>query len=585
MTLTKIEFAPGVHKDFTPLTNEGSFQDGDKIRFRDRMAENIGGWRKALASQVSGVPRAIKTWTTLSGQKTAAIGTSQKLYIFDGIRFHDITPYEESGTLGTDPFSVTSGSPVVTVTDPSHNRSAGDYVNFSGASAVGGITIDGEYSVTAVIDVSTYTVTHGSNATSTATGGGSSVAYNYEISIGRDDATLLYGWGAGVWNQGTWGTPRSSNPVVADLRVWTLDNWGEDLLCMPRGGNLYWWDATNGVGARAQKVAAAPTGEFFVVDGENREVIVFGADGDPLNIQWCDQNDFTDWTPTATNTADERRLLGGSSIVGALVTKGEILIWTDVALHGMQYTYRGDFNYALRKIGMQCGLIGMNAAASHGSTAWWMGNNQNFYVYDGRVRILSCPIRKDVFDNLTALQSDKVFAGVNGAHMEIWWFWQSDSGTENDRYTIYNFGENIWYHGTLERTAWADKEVFDYPLALDASGYLREHEYGKNDDGNALASYVETGEFDLGDGDKLMFLNGIVPDFVQSGTVQITLKARKWPNSEQVTKGPVNVTSSDDYIRPRIRGRQVSLRVGSNEVDASWRIGRLRFDAMPDGSL
>jgi len=452
-----------------------------------------------------------------------------------------------------------------------------------GAAAVGGITIDGEYTVTAVVGTGTYTITHSSSATSTAVGGGASVAYNYEIDVGLDDTTLLYGFGAGVFNQDTWGTPRSSNPVTAGCRVWTLENWGEDLLCMPRGGNLYHWDATNGVGTRAQLVANAPTGEFFIVDPENREVIVFGEDGDPLGIKWCDQNDFTTWTASATNTADERRLLVGSKIVGAVRTKGEILVWTDVSLHGLTFTFRGDFNYALRTIGEKCGLIGINAAGSHGSTAWWMGNNRNFYVYDGRVKILPCPLRKDVFDNLTALQSDKVYAGVNGAHMEIWFFWQSDDGSENDRYTIYNFGENLWYHGTLERTAWADKDTFDYPMAMDSAGFLREHEVGKNDDGNALQSFIESGEFDIGDGDELMFLNGVIPDFVQTGTVEITMKARKWPNGEQITKGPVSVTTSTDYIRPRIRGRQVAIRIGSNEVDAAWRIGRLRFDLKKDG--
>lgn len=583
MPYTKVDFRPGINKDFTQLTGEGAFYDCEKVRFRDGLAENIGGWRKALDDTVTGIPRSGHSWATNTGLKVTAIGTSKKLYVHSGGAFHDITPIRDSGTLGADPFSMTSGSAVVTVTDANHGLGANEYVHFSGAAAAGGITVEGEYSVTSVTDSGHYTITHSSQATSTTTGGGAVVAYQYEIAIGIDSSIYGYGWGAGTWGMSTWGTARSSSDIKIGLRIWTLDNWGEDLLCMPRGGNLYVWDASAGTATRATVVTQAPTGEFFIVDPENRTVIVFGEDDDSVGIKWCDQNDYTNWTASAATTADERRLLKGAKIIGAVRTSGEILVWTDVSLHGLQWTYRGDFVYALRTIGEQCGLIGINAAATHGTTVWWMSSNKNFYVYDGRVRILSCPLRKDVFDNLTVLQSDKVFAGINSGHMEVWWFWQSGDGSENDRYTIYNFGEGTWYHGTMERTAWIDKGILEYPVALDGSGYLREHEVGKNDDGAALESWVESGDFDIGDGDDIMFVGGIIPDFVLSGTVRITMKARKFPNTEQITKGPIDVDSSKGYIRPRIRGRQIAVRIGSNEVDASWRFGRLRFDIQPDG--
>lgn len=579
---TKVQFRPGIQRDLTPLSGEGTFYDCEKVRFRDGLAENIGGWRKPIASLVVGLPRKLHAWTNNQGTRLAAIGTSKRLYIYDGVLLHNITPLKSSGTLGSNPFSVTSGSAVVTVKDTNHDNAVGDYVIFSGASAVGGIAIDGEYTVTTIIDSNTYTVTHGSNATSTATGGGASVAYEYEISIGYDEATYLYGYGAGTYGQETWGTPRSANAVVQSLRYWSADNWGEDLLAMPRGGSLYHWDATNGVTTRATKVTNAPTGEVMLVDPESRHVIVFGEDGDPVGIKWCDQNDFTNWTASATTTADERRLLKGAKIVSAIRTKGEILIWTDASLHGMQYTNRGDFAYALRTIGEQCGLLAPNAAAAQGDVAYWMGQ-RNFYLYDGRVRVLPSPLRKEVFDNLETTQLDKIAAGTNSQHNEIWWFWQSTAGSENDRFTIYNYGERIWYHGNLERTAWADKTVWDYPMAMDSVGQLRDHEFGYNDDGNAMTTWVETGDFDIADGDDIMLMGGIIPDFVQSGTVTLTLKARKYPNTEQISKGPYNVTASDDYIKARIRGRQVAVRVGSAEVDAMWRMGVLRYDARPDG--
>lgn len=589
MGLTKVAFKPGIHKDLTQLSSEGSFYDCEKVRFRDGLPENIGGWRKLLETGVTGIPREVHTWANNAGSKITAIGTSKKLYLFYGNQFFDITPLDDSGTLGNNPFTTNAaGSAVVTVSDTAHGRAAGDYIHFTGTTGpIDGIPaseFNTELTVTSVIDNDTYTITLTTTATAgSVSGGGSGVDYEYEIGIGKDSTSYGYGYGAGTYNLGTWGTPRSSSNVTLDLRVWSLDNWGEDLLCMPRGGNLYVWDATNGPETRATLVSNAPTGEFFLVDPNNREVIVFGEDGDPVGIKWCDQNDYTNWTASATTTADERRLLKGAKIVGALLTKGEILIWTDVSLHGMQFTYSGDFVYALRDIGQNCGLLGINAAAVHGATAWWMGNNKNFYVYDGRVRVLQSPLRREVFDNLDFEQKDKVYAGLNSAHTEIWFFWQSTAGSENDRYTIFNYGEAVWYHGTLERTAWADKDVYDYPLALNSSGYLFEHEYGYNDDGSALESWVESGDFDLGDGDVIMFMNGVIPDFTITGTGLLTLKARKYPNTEQITKGPIDVTSSTKYVKPRLRGRQCAVRFGSNEVDAQWRFGSLRFDIRPDG--
>ena len=583
MAYNPVTFLPGVFTDVTEFTAEGRWHRSNRIRFRDGLPEVIGGWIRRNETALNGVPRALHAWGAIDGTRNLAIGTSSKLLVQQGGSDFNITPIRDSGTLGTDPFTTTISSAVVSVADTAHGLEEGATVSFSGATAVGGITIDGEYTVTAVTSADAYTITHSAAATSGATGGGAAVDYSYEINVGQSNSVGGFGFGASTFGAETWGTPRSTTQVTLDLRLWSLINWGEDLLANPRGDKLYFWDESAGTGTRATVVAASPTADYYIVSPDDEHVIALGAGGDPLRVQWCDQSDFTNWTASSATTAGSRTLRYGSKIIGARVTRNLILIWTDKAVFSMRYVGT-PFTFEIRTVALRGVALGPFAATEYGDAVYWMGDG-NFYRYDGRVSHVPCTVLRYVFDDLDYEQRSKIHCGVNEAHQEIWWFYPSASGSgENDLYVKYDVREQLWDVGVLPRTAWIDRGVFDGPIAADASGYLYDHESGYTDNGVALGEFLVSGEFDIAESDRIMFLRRFIPDIlITSGTVLLTFFGRKYPNQEQISKGPFMVDSTTKFVPPRLRARRVSMRMGDSTAGTFWRGGRPMADTIAKG--
>lgn len=563
---------------------------GDMVRFRNGLAQKIGGWQRGDGTFV-GKCRALFDWRSNSQAKYIALGTNKKLYIWSGGNIYDITPIRTSGTLGLNPFSMTDTSAVVAVTHNTHGNSAGDYVHYSGATAAGGITIDGEYTVTAVTNANEYTITHSAAATSTTTGGGAAVAYQYEIHVGAEDSLYGTGYGTGGYGLSTYGTPRTTTTILFSARTWSLDNWGEDLIANPRGGGIYVWDSSVGTGTRATAMSGAPSTALFTMTfNENRHVMAFGAhDGaadDPLNTRWCTSEDYTDWTPAETNTAGDKRLDGGNELICAVKAKGESVVYSNFFMWSMVFTGPPD-QFTFKPIGTNGGILGPNAVVEMDGAVYWLGY-QDFYVYDGAVRVIPCEVHNHVFDDFNFVQKAKVHAHVNRLFGEIWWFYCSAGSAEIDKYVILNVRENLWSIGSLVRTAAVgDSDLFDVPYAAGADGYLYDHDTGTdNDVAAAITAYLESGGIEIVDGEAMMLIDRFVPDFeTLTGSVDVTFKAKRYPqSSETISDTTLNITSATELARPRVKGRQMSVRIESNDLLDHWRFGgALRIGVKPYG--
>lgn len=585
---TELDFLPGIVTEGADRDLKGRWKSGSNVRFRKKLPEKIGGWSKAFATAFTGICRTMLAWSTLALAKYIALGTHSKLQLFDGSALYNITPLDASGNL-TDPFSTTNTSAVVNVADVAHARGEGDTVIFSGASAVGGITVDGTYTVTSVVDSDNYTITHGSAATSTAGPGGGTVAYQYELSIGAINSSFGLGWGAGAWGASTWGTARSTSNFLRKARTWSLDLWGEDLIANPRGGKVYAWDASVGTGTRAAEIAAAPdTAKFIIVSPQDRHLIAFGAhDGsvdDPKLVRWCDQEDYTDWTPTSTNTAGDKRLDVGNEIVSALRSQQEILIWTDLAFYSMFFT-GPPYTFGFREQAEQCGLVGPNARIlDRTGVAYWMGC-QDFFVYDGRVRLLPCDVRNYVMGDMNEQQRDKIVCGSNREFTELIWLYPSAASAEIDRWVAYELETQVWSLGSFARTAWIDRSVFaQKPIAAGADGYLYQHETGQAGDGAAIAWHLESYDAEIGQGGQMMHVGKLWPNFLEfAGSMTVYLKSRRYPQGAQKTKGPYTIGPATEYKAVRARGRQMAIRVEGSGLSDAFRMGKWRATIQPDG--
>ncbi|HMA77699.1 MAG TPA: hypothetical protein VKP88_00990 [Candidatus Paceibacterota bacterium] len=613
MPLQKFKIKPGINRERTSYANEGTWYAGDKIRFRQGLPEKIGGWRRISTNTFLGVCRSLWNWLSLIGQQFIGVGTNLKFYVAQGGAYYDVTPIRATESL-TDPFDTTSGSAVVTVTDTAHGAIAGDYVAFSGASAVGGITVDGEYAITSITDADTYTVTHTSAATSTSSGGGS-VNAAYQLNTGQAIATPSVGWGAGTFGAGPWGVGVATQK---DIRLWSQSNFGEDLVFGPRGDGMYYWDVTNGTSTRAVNVSSlagasgVPTVQnYILVSDIYRFVFAFGTNElggstqDPMLIRWSDQESAVQWTPAATNQAGSIRLSRGTKIVTAKLTRQEILCWTDSAVYSLQYVGVPAI-WAVQLIGASSSIISQNAVAHNSGRTYWMGVDK-FYVYDGTVKTLNCDLRRYVFSDINKEQSSQVFAGTNEGFNEVWWFYCSAGSTAVDKYVIFNYAQNIWYYGTLARTAWLDLGLREFPVAATYTNNLVEHESGVDDVETgtpaAINAYIESADTDLDDGHKFMFIRRVLPDITFEGStadapsVNFTLYPKKAsgsgrndPLSEggQSTAGTTRSATSPveeytDTVYLRVRGRQVAVRVESDALGVQWQLGTPSLDMRPDG--
>ncbi len=692
MPLKKLLLKAGVNKENTRYTNENGWYISDKVRFRQGTPEKIGGWVRVSAETFLGVCRSLWNWVTLGAENLMGVGTNLKYYIERDGAYFDITPIRETVTL-TNPFTATNASSVITVSDTAHGCVTGDFVTFSGSTTLGGnITasvLDQQFQVT-VIDTNSYTISVSpvvANATDAAgSPGGGTVSATYQINTGPEFQVPLYGWGAGGWGSGVWGTGGVS---TSTMRLWSANNWGEDLVFGPRGGGLYYWDATNGVATRGVNVntlggtvtftiatpcvatfsvllaegtavqfsttgalptglstattyylrnvdgatanlSATPTGaiintsgtqsgthsvsllvdvptkqNYILVSDTSRFVLLFGTTDygssvlNPMLIRWSNQESVVDWYPGELNQSRTLTLSHGSEIITALQTRQEIVVFTDSSIYSLQYV-GPPVVWSSQLLADNISIISQNAAATASGVIYWMGVDK-FYLYSGRVQTLRCDLRRHVFGDINTQQFVQVYAGTNEGFNEIWWFYPSSNSYQNNRYVVYNYVEDIWHYGTIGRTAWIDSGLRDYPIGATYSYNLVNHEQGLDDDETgtpvAINAYIESAEFDIEDGEHFGFVWRMVPDLTFQGStadtpqVVMTLYGMNGSGSgfNTDTSKAVARTSTTtieqftNIIYTRIRGRQMIMKIESNQLGTAWQLGSPRIDLRPDG--
>ncbi len=611
MPLTPLTFKPGINNESTSYANEGGWFDCDLVRFHLGLPEKFGGWEKASSSTYLGSARRLHNWVALDGSDFMGVGTHLKYYIEEGGAFNDITPIRVTTAAGDVTFSASNGSTTLTVTDASHGAVQNDFVTFSGAASLGGLVtatiLNAEHQIVSVTDANTYTITLSVTANSSDSGnGGSSVVGAYQINVGLDTTVGGTGWGAGTWGRGTWGSAAGVT-TSTELRLWSHDNFGEDLLINPIDGAIYYWDKTSSLSARAVNITSlagtnnAPiVAKQILVSDIDRHIIAFGCNAqgsstqDNLLIRFSSQESPTDWEARADNTAGDLRLGSGSTFIQALETKREILVWTDKSLHSMRFI-GAPFTFGLQQLASNITIMAPKAAIATEDVVFWMGND-NFYVYGGQTQQMPCTVRDKVFLDFNFAQKDKVVAGVNSQWGEVIWFYPSASSTDNDRYVVYNYLEKVWYYGGMSRTAWIDRGVRQYPIAA-SGGYLYNHEKGTDDDGSAMTCFIESGNIDIGEGDQFVLTRRILPDLKFAGstasnpTVDFTVKTRNYPgaNTAQTGTGTITRTATNpveqwtNEIDLRLRGRSFAFRVDSNTTGVKWELGKPRIDIRPDG--
>jgi hypothetical protein len=615
MALQKLQFKPGIVRDTTDYTNEGGWFDCDKVRFRMGLPETIGGWAKFTSSTMLGTCRSLHVWSTLTGTNYVGAGTSKKFYVIQGDVPYDITPIRLT-TTGTATFTATDGSSTLSITDVAHGAYLGDFVVYSNATTLGGnitaLVLNQEYEITNVVDDDTYeiNVVVLADASDISDGGAATVAA-YQINIGLDTVVLGSGWSAGFWGRGTWSSAADVSVPGANLRLWSQDNFGENLVFNVRGGGIYYWTVSGGVTSRGVNITSltnqsAPViANQVLVSERDRHVVAFGCDPesnpgvqDPLIIRFSSQESVTDWQTRADNTAGELRIGTGSYIVGAVQTKQQVVVFTDIAMYTMQYI-GPPYTFGLTEVSSNISIAGQNAAISTGDSVYWMGTGQ-FYMYNGTVTQMPCSVKEYVFSDINIYQLAKVAAASNAAFAEIWWFYPSATSEVNDKYVVFNYESNIWYYGTMSRTAWQDNAFAGLPIAAAQDGYLYYQESGLNDGSGdvpvPLNAYIESSVVDIGEGDQFMFASRIIPDITfrnstTEPTATFTIKARNYPggnyfgtsNNSVVSTAtvPVQLFTEQSFIR--VRGRSVALRVESNQVNTAWRLGSPRLDVRPDG--
>jgi hypothetical protein len=634
MPLQKLVFRPGVNKENTNYANEEGWYSCDKIRFRSGFPEKIGGWTRNSNNQFLGVCRSLTNWTTLNGTSLIGVGTNSKMYLNKGGAFYDITPIYDTtvnaSTATSGPFFASNGSNTVTVVDATYNPEAGDYVIFSGAANlyssggnVSSTVINTEYQVASVVNATSYTVTIPVNANANDTlHGGNVTTITYLLPSGNDVYTIGRGWGAGPWSRGTWSSGYTTG-IGSQLRLWTQDNFGEDYIFAPRGGEIYYWDASapNAINTRAVTLesaanAAAYSGEYvpnqtnqIISSAVQRFVIAFGANPytpnvasttfDPLLVRWSDQENPFDWVPSATNQSGEQRLSIGSEIIQAVNTRQEILVFTDAAIYSMQYL-GPPYVFGFQLLQDNTSIISPRAAITVNNITYWMGRDK-FFMYSGRVETLPSSLRTFVFQNLNFDQSWQIFAASNEQYSEIWWFYPSTGSTVVDSYVVYNYLDRVWYYGTMGRTAWLDSGTQPFAIGADYNGYLLDHEDGVDDVSGpgpvAIDAYIQSSDFDIGDGHNFGFVWRILPDVTFAGSsatnpsCTMVVKPRTNSGSTYGTPNDTTVTRTQQYpvelftgqVYTRIRGRQMAFRIESAGLGTTWQLGAPRIDIRQDG--
>ena len=626
MPLQKFIFNPGINKEGTDYTAEGGWFDGNLVRFRKGLPEKIGGWQKYIQTSYEGTGRKLHGWVDLDGTKLLGLGTRFKLYIQEGTSYNDITPIRSTTGAGDVTFAATNGSSTITVTDTAHGANEGDFVTFSDAASLGGnitaAVLNQEYQIATVPSTSAFTITAKDTSGTTVTAnssdsgnGGSSTVGTYQITTGLDVFVDGTGWGVGAWSSGAWGST-SALTDANQLRLWSMDNFGEDLISNPRAGSVYYWDKTNGLSTRAVALSSisganlVPTKALQVIVSDiDRHVLVLGADPinaagtartgsiDPLLIAFSDQENATEFEPKSTNTAGSLRCSAGSEIIGGLRARQETLIWTDVALYSLQFI-GPPLTFGLNLINEGVSLIGPNGAVNTPAGVFWM-DKKGFYSYGGNVTPVPCSVKSYVFDDFNEGQAFQVFAFVNKQFNEVGWFYCSADSVVIDRFVAYNYEEQTWNIGQLSRTAWLDEGIVAFPRAAgksNSSHFLFQHETGHDDDGSPMTNvFIESADFDIGDGEEFQFIRRCIPDikFTGSGenqTINVVVKARNFPGSDLTTDQTTAITSSTTKVDTRARGRQAVVRfesdddaVTDSQLGVGFRVGGTRLDIQPNG--
>ena len=610
MAIRKLSFAPGINREGTEYDSEGGWFDCNLVRFRFGRPEKFGGWQKITNNTYEGTARALHNWISNTGEKYLGVGTHLKYYLEFGGNFADITPIRKTSSNSIT-FAATDGSSTITVTDSSHGAVVGDFVTISEAVSLGGnITasvLNTEHQIVTVPTANTYTITASATANSSDTGnGGSGVDGSYQINVGLDNFVAGTGWGVNGWNTGTWGSTNSITSIN-QLRLWSHDNFGENLIINARGGSIYRWVEGDGTSTRAVQLSTVgsaskvPTVGLQVLTSEtDRHLIVLGADPisggnrtgavDPMLVAFSDQENEIEFNPTTTNTAGSVRLSSGSQIIGGVKARQEIIIFTDTSVYSMQFI-GPPFTFSVNLIDNSTGLIGPKAAITAPSGVFFMSYD-SFYVYNGAVQKIPCSVKNKVFSDLNTSQAFKIFGFSNKEHNEVGWFYPSANSQEIDRYVIYNYVDGIWYYGQLVRTAWLDSGVEPFPQAV-KSPNIFQHEVGFDDDGSEMTNvFIESADMDLGDGEQFAFVNKIIPDlkFISEGggNVKLITKVRNFPGDSLNSSSNSVITPTTQQSFIRSRGRQFVLRVESNDGDAGnlgagWRLGATRLELRSDG--
>jgi hypothetical protein len=722
MPLQKLQLRPGVNRESTTYSNEGGFFESDKIRFRSGYPEKIGGWTNLATSTggvvntYNGVSRNMTNWVTLNYSNLNAVGTNQKFYIENGGLYHDVTPQTTIQTGLSNPFASSAGSKLITVTDTAHGASVGTWVTLTSTATVGGVTVSGYFEIVSVLNGNTYTIVYAGSPTSITTdaAGGGTVTAHYDIAAGSATYTTSNGWGAGPWNGAYgWGdASATANSIGTQLRLWSADTFGQDLVFAARGGAIYYWAVDTSAYPRAVTLtslataANATTGPYvptttlsLISSDVQRFVIAFGSNPytpgdpattfDPMLVRWSDQEDAYTWVPAATNQSGEYKLAGGSTIITARTAKQEILIWTDAALFTMQYLgppYVWGFNLLMDNIS----LISPNAISSANNQTFWMGVDK-FYSYTGRVDTIPCTLRQYVFNDINQAQAYQIVSGTNEGFNEVWWFYPSANSPVNNRYVIYNHLEKSWYYGSINRTAWLDSPIRSFPMGAQSvqnsflavaitsttatsltllNGYsypdsgtlvidseyisytahdsadgntltgcvrgavnpvtgtattaathvqysavtyltpnqVMYHENGTDDlsgvTPTAIYSYVQSSDFDIGDGHNFGFVWRMLPDVTFDGSnvpapkVKLSVRPRQNSGSNYGVANTPEVISANNYsplihnyviqlftgqVYTRIRGRMMAFKIESTDLGVAWQLGATRIDVRPDG--
>jgi|TARA_R110000772_G_scaffold7640_3_gene25766 hypothetical protein len=630
MPLSKIEFQPGINKEATDYSAQGGWVDGNLVRFRKARAEKIGGWLQLGTTYYLGLGRAMHSWISLGGTRFLGVGTTWKYYVEEGNTYNDITPVRLITSAGDVTFAATNGSSTITITDTAHGAVTNDFVTFSGAATLGGLVtaavLNQEYQITLVPNANTYTITAKDTSGDTVTAnssdsgsGGSSTVGTYQINVGLDTYVSSTGWGVNTWGAGGFGSA-SAISAVNQLRLWTNDNFGENLIINARGAGIYRWTENNGVSVEAKELSTisganqVPTVALQVITSEtDRHLVVLGSDGldangvrtgviDPMLVSFSDAEFELEFEALATNSAGDVRLSSGSFIVGGIKSRQEILIWTDTSLYSMNFI-GPPLTFAVNLVNEGAGLIGPKAAVN-ASNGVFFASKTGFYIYTGAVKKLPCSVQEYVFEDLDLGQAFKCHMGLNSEFSEMWFFYPSkeDNTGEISRYVIYNYEENTWSIGSLIRYSWLDAGIEDLPLsAAQESGQslIFEHETGYNNNSAAMTNvFIESGDMAIGDGDNFSFVKQIIPDvaFISDGSasntpvMNIVLKRRDYPGQSLTTDSTTQVTGTSTFSNVRSRARQLVFRFESDDDTAAadqlgykWRLGSTRIAIQPSG--